>query len=107
MTQRPIYLEVKNFSQTTTVVATMYKITNPFLSDATTSCASLEASFIPINWNKAYASKSSIHMHPSQVVAPKEAVKDTKVKHSFYFVKPNGEKQLFHGMKKSIFFNYF
>lgn len=93
--QSPIFLEIKNFSQTTTVVASLYEVINPKVDS--TLPAILEASFIPVGWNSAYANKSSIHMHPSQVVAPSEDVKHTKIKHRFYFVKPNGKRQFFHG----------
>ncbi|KAH9394923.1 hypothetical protein TYRP_004986 [Tyrophagus putrescentiae] len=101
--QSPIFLEIKNFSQTTTVVASLYEVINPKVDS--TLPAILEASFIPVGWNSAYANKSSIHMHPSQVVAPSEDVKHTKIKHRFYFVKPNGKRQFFHEQKMLLYKN--
>ncbi len=93
--QEAIPLIISPFSTRKTLVVSYYTVTNPVSGVAIEP--KLEACFIPIGYNKWNVDRASIHMHPSLAAPSSEDEQKLKIHHRFYFVKPDGEKQQFHG----------
>lgn len=96
--QAAIPLTISPFSTRKTLVVSLYSVVNPDTGVAISP--PLEACYIPIGYNKWNIDRASIHMHPSLATPSTEEEKKLKILHRFYFVKPNGEKQQFHGNYK-------